>query len=80
MLVPLYGFLEGDVLGLLVLAHHDMTMADLAERMRSSSRVRVAVDDALEVVHAGRAVDSTETVAGAGIEALDRIDVRRRRC
>lgn len=77
MLVPLYGFVEGDTLGVLVLAHDDDTVARVIERLRRAVAVRVALDGELELVHQGRALAPALTVAEAGVEPLGRIDLRR---
>ena len=76
MLVPLYGFLRGDVIGLLVLVHHDETVGEAARRLREAASVRVAPSTAPAAVYAGeRKLDLRATIAEAGLEALDRIDV-----
>ena len=77
MLVPIYGFLEGDSMGLLVLAHDDMTVADVIAMLRSSARVRTAWDGEAIAMFRERRLDPWMTVAEAGVGALDRIDVRR---
>ncbi|MBL8473604.1 MAG: hypothetical protein KF778_07975 [Rhodocyclaceae bacterium] len=77
MLLPLYGFLEGDTMGLLILAHDDWSMVRLAEQMRSSSRVRVAYDGPLAVYHEGRRLPTHYSVREAGLAALDCVNVRR---
>jgi hypothetical protein len=77
MLVPLYGFVEGDTLGLVVLAHDTMTMSEVAEKLRRSAGVRVRIEGELRVRYRGKTVDPDATVASAGFEALDRIDVTR---
>jgi hypothetical protein len=77
MLVPLYGFVEGDTLGLVVLAHDTMTMSEVAEKLRRSAGVRVRIEGELRVRYRGETVDPDATVASAGFEALDRIDVTR---
>ena len=79
MLVPLYGFLEGDTMGVLVLAHDNWTVAEVAERLRASSRIRVDCRDPLEVFKAGGRLAPTATVRQLGLQALDCIDVRRQR-
>ena len=80
MLVPLYGFVEGDTMGLLVLARHDMTMCDVARLLRDSARVRVAgADDGWELHKDGQPIDATRTVAELKLEPLVRIDLRRRK-
>jgi hypothetical protein len=79
MLVPLYGFVEGDTMGILVLAHHDMTMRQIAELLRDSVRVRVPVAATQWQLHVGDcAVNEALTVADLGLEPLARIDLRQR--
>jgi hypothetical protein len=78
MLVPLYGFLEGDTMGLLVLAHADDTLAQVAARLSASASLRVEPAALYEVVARGVVLDARATVASVGLTALDRIDVRRK--
>ncbi len=75
-MIPLYGFLQGDSLGLLILAREDDTMARLAERLASAAELRVAPLQAPCVVVAGRTLDPEMTVAAAGLTALDKFEVR----
>jgi hypothetical protein len=75
MLVPLYGFLRGDTIGLVVLVHDHQTVADVAAILQEAATVRVAPYARPVVWHAGRALDPHLTVAAAGLQALDRIDV-----
>ncbi len=75
-LVPLYGFVEGDTMGLLILADPSETIGALADELQQAASVRVAPRPRVRVVHAGRALDPGETPASAGIVALDRLDVR----
>jgi hypothetical protein len=42
MLVPLYGFLAGDTLGVLVLMHDDEHVREIAARLQQAATVRVA--------------------------------------
>jgi hypothetical protein len=74
-MIPLYGFLEGDTIGLLVLAQPDDTIAMLAEKLQTSGAVRVARREAVTVLHGERVLDPASTVARAGLTALDRFDV-----
>jgi hypothetical protein len=74
-MVPLYGFLKGDVMGLVVLAHEEHTVAKVAGLLATAAGVRVPVG-AFPVVRANGAVlDLEATVASARLSALDRIDV-----
>ena len=76
MLVPLYGFLEGDTIGLIVLAHDDDPIARVISRLQHSARWRVAKFEGARAFHAGRELDPDQTVVQAGLSALERIDVR----
>jgi hypothetical protein len=75
MLVPLYGFLRGDTLGLVVLVHDDELVSAIAAKMQQAAAVRVEPRATAKVVHRGRVLDPTLTVAQAGLTALDRVDV-----
>ena len=75
MPIPLYGFLQGDTLGLLILAEEADTLQTLARKLQAAASLRVADRDRIEVVYNGKTMDSTMTVAQAGLEALDRFDV-----
>jgi hypothetical protein len=74
-MIPLYGFLEGDTLGLLVLARPEETVAELAAKLRASAAVRVRREGAVVVQHGERVLDPRATV-GKVLAPLDRFDVR----
>jgi hypothetical protein len=74
--IPLYGFLEGDTLGLVVLANEQDTMADLARQLQEAAALRVAPLAAATVWFNGAPVEEKTTVGGAGLRPLDRFDVR----
>jgi hypothetical protein len=76
-MIPLYGFLEGDTIGLLILGHQDDTVAALADKLKSAARVRVAPFTDARVLAHGRELDPKQTLATTGLTALDRFDVRR---
>lgn len=75
MLVPVYGFLRGDTLGLVVLVHDHQTVRELAASLQQASTCRVAPTARATVWHAGRQLDLDDSVAQAGLTALDRVDV-----
>ena len=75
MSIPLYGFLEGDTVGLLVLAEEDETILELARKLQDAASLRVARRDRVQVLYNGKTMDPTMTIAQAGLEALDRFDV-----
>ena len=75
MPIPLYGFLEGDTLGLLMLAEEGETVLELARRLQEAASLRVARIDKIDLVYNGKAVDPGITIAQAGFQELDRFDV-----
>jgi hypothetical protein len=75
MSIPLYGFLEGDTIGLLVLAEQDETILELARKLQDAASIRVTPNEKIEFVHDGKAIDPGLTVTQAGLQALDRFDV-----
>ena len=73
--IPLYCFVEGDSLGVLVMAEDHDSVAELAQRAQQAAAVRVAPrQHALVWVH-GAVLDRDATVKEVGLIALDRIDV-----
>lgn len=75
MPIPLYGFLQGDTVGLLILVEGTETLQALARKLQEAARLRVATRDGVRVVYKDRTMDPTMTVAQAGFEAMDRFDV-----
>jgi len=75
MPIPLYGFLQGDTVGLLILAEEGDTLQALAQKLQDAASLRVARRDRVQVVYNGETMDPTTTVAQAGLQALDRFDV-----
>jgi hypothetical protein len=75
MPIPLYGFMEGDTIGLLVLAEEAQTILELARKLQDAANIRVARTDDVELLYDGKSVDPALTVAQAGLQALDRFDV-----
>jgi hypothetical protein len=75
MLVPLYGFLQGDTLGILVLVQDGDRVAEIAASLQQAAAMRVAPRPGARVHFAGRVLDPELTVAQAGLAALDRVDV-----
>lgn len=74
--IPLYCFVAGDSLGVLVLVHDHDTVAELAVRAQQAAAVRVAPRPHTVVFAQGSALDRDATVKEVGLVALDRVDVR----
>jgi len=74
-MIPVYGFVAGDTLGVVVMVHDHETVADLALRLQQAAAVRVAPRPRVRVVVHGLVLDRDSTVKAAGLTALDRVDV-----
>jgi hypothetical protein len=74
-MIPLYGFLQGDCIGLLVLADENDTAADLIDKLQSAARIRVRAAAMVNVVYQGAIIASNATVGESQMSALDRFDV-----
>jgi hypothetical protein len=75
-MTPLYGFLQGDTIGLLVLAYDEDSMGKLVEKLKMSASVRVAPKPGGSLYFNGKRLENELLLPNSGIEALDRIDVR----
>jgi hypothetical protein len=74
-MIPLYGFVQGDTLGLLLLADEEETVRTLASRLQAAASVRVAPRARVRVLHEGREAELDATLATLGVHALDRFDL-----
>jgi hypothetical protein len=75
MLVPLYGFLRGDTLGLVILVQDTDRIREVARNLQEAASVRVAPHSRARVYARGHLLQPDLTVAEAGLTALDRVDV-----
>ena len=73
--MPVYGFVQGDTMGLVVLVRPDETARELAERLVRAAAVRVAPRPEGRVVFRGKVLDPRVTLRSEGIGALDRVDL-----
>lgn len=75
MSIPLYGFLQGDTVGLLILADEAETVQALGRKLQDAGSLRVADIKHAQVIYNDNKIDPALTVAQAGFQALDRFDV-----
>jgi hypothetical protein len=75
MALPLYVFVQGDTLGLLVLAPEAERVDELALRLSRAAAPRVAANGALRILHRGRLLRGDLTLTEAGLCALERVDL-----
>lgn len=76
MAIPLYGFVQGDTLGLVVLAGESESVDELALRLSRAAAPRVKLDGKLQVLHRGRVLQGALTLTQAGVKPLDRVDLK----
>lgn len=74
-MIPVYGFLEGDTIGLLIFAYEDETVKMLIDKLQKSSQVRVAPRENMELIFQGKIQNKNERISKIGIGPLDRFDV-----
>lgn len=75
MSIPLYGFLQGDTIGLLIMAEPEDKVITLASKLREAASVRVAPLSNVRLIYNGTVIDPELTVKEVGLQALERFDV-----
>jgi len=73
--VPLYGFVRGDSMGLILLVDAHASIGELAARAQRAAAVRVAPVARAHVVFEGKRLSPELSVLEAGLSPLDRIDI-----
>ena len=76
MVLPLYGFMEGDTLGLLILADESESVRSLAGKLRNAASLRVDSSSRMEIIYRGIVLDPDSTLAQADFKPLQRFDLR----
>ena len=77
--MPIHAFVEGDTLGLLVLATAHQSVEALARQILQAAAPRVAPFAPAHVRWNGRTLDAAKTLEQCGLSALTRVDVVRER-
>ncbi len=77
MIVPLYGFVEGDTMGLLVLARPDMRVDQIVAQLSDAASVRVDPAGPWRLVARGGDLPADKTVEELSLLAFERVDLRR---
>jgi hypothetical protein len=73
--MPLYGFVQGDTMGVVVLAHSDGNAAELADKIMQAVAVRVPRREKYRVMLGERVLDPGATLRMQGVQVLDRVDL-----
>lgn len=75
MLIPVYGFLQGDALGLVVLMKDDETADDFANKLMQAAAMRVLPYANRAVYFNGQRLEADAVLAKIGVTPLSRLDV-----
>ena len=75
MMMPFFCFVRGDSLGLIVLVDSEHSVAELALRAQRAAAMRVAQVPRAGVYRRGELLAPELTVAAAGLQPLDRIEI-----
>jgi hypothetical protein len=75
MLIPLYGFVKGDTLGVLVLVQDRDSIATLAKSLAQAVSMRVPAVHGAKLLKNGVELDPASTVAEARLSPLERVDL-----
>lgn len=75
MLIPLYGFVTGDTLGVLVLVHDHDSIATLMTSLAQAVSVRIPAARRANLLKSGVRLDPKLTVAEARLQPLERVDL-----
>lgn len=73
--LPLYAFVAGDTMGVVVLGRPDRTVADLADNLLRATSVRVRPRGRCRIMHDGHALEPGAVLGTQGLRPLDRIDL-----
>ncbi|HTQ07831.1 MAG TPA: hypothetical protein VMI54_28450 [Polyangiaceae bacterium] len=74
-LMPLYGFVRGDMLGVVVLVRASDSVGTLIDTLQQATAVRVKPGARARLFAGKRELDRASTVAAAGLTALERVDL-----
>jgi hypothetical protein len=77
MTIPLYGFLEGDTIGLLLLVQEEDQIEHLVTKLQNAASVRVAPQAGFGLWFDGKRLDPNASVKEAKLAPLDVVHVRR---
>ena len=75
LMIPVYGFLEGDSLGLLIFAYEYDSISELANKVAAAASVRVLMEGPFTLKFAGENIEDSLTVKELGLQPLDMIEV-----
>jgi hypothetical protein len=76
-MIPLFGFLETDTLGILIFAYPYETIAVLCQKLMNSAKLRTPGFTNPQCIHNGQVLSPQSLIKDLNFKPLDRFDVRR---
>ena len=73
--LPLYAFVDGDTMGIVVLGRLEGTVAELGDNLLRAVGVRVGRRGGYRLLAAGRRLDPAGSLGSQGLSPLDRVDL-----
>ena len=73
--MPLYGFVQGDTMGVVVLGRLDATVAQLGADLLRAVGVRIGRQGTYQLRAGERRLDPDATLRSEALDSLDRIDL-----
>jgi hypothetical protein len=73
--LPLYAFVQGDTMGVVVLGRLEETVRDLGENLIRATAVRVRRRGVFRIMHGDRVMDPAAPLRTLGMQPLDRVDL-----
>jgi hypothetical protein len=73
--LPLYGFVQGDTMGIVVLGRLDGTVGELGDDLLRAVGVRIARRGRYRIVAGARRLDPAAPLRNQGMAPLDRVDL-----
>lgn len=73
--MPLYGFVQGDTLGVVVLGRLDETVRELGENLLRATGVRVKRRAGFRIMSGERSLNLAAPLRTLGMQPLDRVDL-----
>lgn len=73
--LPLYAFVEGDTMGVVVLGRLEGTVAELGENLLRATGVRVGRRGPYRIFAGERRLDPGATLSAQALSPLDRVDL-----
>jgi hypothetical protein len=78
LLIPIYGFVEGDTMGVVILVEEQETILALTNKLLEAVSLRVDVDHQYEAIYQGLVLNPDEAVVTANLRPLQRLDLKRK--